>query len=81
MTSGVEVVDIHAIKKTKAGYTAVDLDPNMATVHHYRNNMTGCLIVEQSSWRNKRVTSLHQYMDKAKQALPGLCQIRNPLAV
>lgn len=77
----VEVVDIHSVKLPRAGYKAVDLDAEKATVHHYRNNMAGCVIIEQSTWRNERVTSLHRFMEAADLALPELCRTRNPLAV
>jgi hypothetical protein len=81
VASGAEIVDIHQIKEPREGYTAIDLDPSLATIHHYRNNMTGCQIVKQSSWRNVRLNELHRYMDRAQLALPDLCQTKNQLAV
>lgn len=80
-TAGAEVVDVHSLRETINGTFAVyDLDPEVGSIHHFRNNMTGCLIVKLSPKRNIRKTNLHKFMTKLKGANQELCNLKNPHA-
>ena len=78
-TDGAEVVDIHYIRLAQPGYKIINLDPGVATVHHYRALSKDSMVLEQSSFNNVIKRNTHTYNHKIKKLLPQLCRQNNPL--
>jgi len=45
--AAVDIVDIHTIMAVRAGYQAIDLDPSVGMVHHYRDHLQDSGLYQQ----------------------------------
>jgi len=77
-TDGTEIVDIHMIRLPRPGFTPIDLDPSIGTVHHYRALSHDSLVLAQSPQYNVLKRNTHIYKDQVKQILPSMCNFNNP---
>lgn len=78
-TEGTELVDIHTIRLARPGYTVMDLDASIGTVHHYRALAHHSVVLAQSGRLNSISRDTHLYMKEAKMALgEKICSKNNP---
>jgi len=74
----VDVVDIHTVVAVRPGYRAIDLDPSIGTVHHYRDHPQDSVLYRQIRDRGITDTSLWKYKTRITEVLgDDFCSHKN----